>query len=163
MTLTLALLLACSNTDDSGKDSAPPLETGDPTECAGTNPVMDDFSITEGDILTNEDGDQQPSLRFVAEFSDEDWDLNEIILDIWFDDVVDGTVDTSGASDISSGLYEMESGACTVSGGSLTFDYGIVGDPLDYETEYDFAAVVTDQNGLVSEPGFASATTPAAL
>lgn len=158
----LVALLACSS-DDTGKDTAPGIGDNTGDDCSGAAPVIDAFTIEEGDVITNEDGQEQPSLNITVEFEDDDWDLNTVTMNVWFDDTVDGSVDTTGDAPISTGEYQMEDGTCSVSGGSFTLAQGIVGDPLAYDTEYEFGAVIVDQHGLESDPAITSATTPSEL
>jgi hypothetical protein len=167
------LLLAAVGCDDSKDDDTGPgsLNASDTdADCSGTPPVIDDLTVEIGDVLTGEAGeDAQPSVLITVEFSDEDGDAHVVAVDFWYDDVVDGTVDTSGAApmQLPAGAMPDRSGRpieeCAGDGGILGISLGVTGKELDFETEYDFAAVVIDNAGLASEPRVASGTTPAAL
>jgi hypothetical protein len=163
MIALMMTMLACTGEVDSGTDGDP-LDTknteGCPNEAA---PVITEFTVEEGDIVTNEDGDEQPSVLFTITSEDEDQDLNVVALDLWADETLDGAVDTSGSPFISSGDVEVEDGNCSVSEATLAFSLGIVGDPLEFETEYEFAAISYDSMGNASEVAYATGTTPASL
>ncbi len=163
-------LLACdgSKAEDSGNGTLNPSDSAE--SCSGTAPVVEDLSVEEGDVIKGTDGEaDQPSVLITVEFSDEDGDAHVVAVDFWFDDAVDDTVDTSGAPDRSLPAGAMLDAAdrpieeCAGDGGILGISLGVTGSDLDYDTPYDFAAVVIDNAGLRSEPAFASGTTPSEL
>lgn len=157
------LMLACSAGEDTDK-TGDPIGTGTTEECSSGNaPVVTGFTVSEGDTLTNEDGEEQPSILFTVEFEDEDADINEVEMNLWWDAEIDGSVDTASADGVSFDKTQLEEGECTVDLGSLGAAWGVVGDPLEFETEYDFAVTIVDMAGIESEPAFATGTTPAEL
>lgn len=160
---------------DPAKDTADTAGTLDPgnggsDDCKGTAPVIEDLTIEEGDPITGEGGeDPQPTLVIMAEYSDEDGDAHVLAMDIWYDDVVDGTVDVSGTADaaLAETAAQDDDGnpveACDGKAGYFGVQLGVTGDNLEFETEYDFAVVLYDAAGMGSAPAFGTAVTPAAL
>jgi hypothetical protein len=161
----LALLLACSPEDDTGteKDSAPPLDTSIGTDCSGTSPEIHDVS-TGTDTITAEDGTEQATITFTIEVEDDDADLAPVTIDLFWDATVDGTVDTVEGDAWPGEPYQDSSWEeCAVQSLTITSAYGVTGSPLDGDTTYEFAVVVTDAAGLASEPYVLEATTPTEL
>lgn len=169
---TLLLLLACvGSTVESGgdaskeeADSVPTADTSDSEDsgdtadsvasggCGSAAPVFDyaDVSLAEGG-----------QLRFDAYFSDTDAALNVVVLDTWYDDVVDGIVDTSSDAPISTGEQVLQEGTCTLANGALAFEIPVDGTPFAFGTTYEFAMIVYDQDGHGATPAIDSQTTPA--
>lgn len=171
MPLFALFALACDPAKDTG-DTAGTLDPGNGggTDCKGTAPVIEELTLTEGDPITGEGGgDPQPTVLIVAEYSDEDGDAHVVAMDIWYDDVVDGTVDTSGAAGASLAPTAVEDDdgnpvdECDGKGGSFGVMLGVTGDDLEFETEYDFGVIIYDANNTASEPKFGTVVTPAAL
>jgi hypothetical protein len=169
LSLSALLLVACEpEKEDSGNGTLNP--GGEDEPCLGNAPVIEDFTAGEGDVIAGQDGEaDQPSVLLVVEFSDEDGDAHVVAVDFWFDAEIDGTVDTSGTPDRQLPGSAMLDSAdrpveeCAGHGGILGIQLGVTGSDLDFETQYDFAAVVIDNADQASEPGFATTTTPAAL
>ena len=165
------LALACDSGKDTGDDNGTlDSGSGDNEVCEGTAPVIEDFSAEEGPVISGEGGeDDQPTLQLMAEYSDEDGDAHVLAMDIWYDAELDGTVDTSGAADFGLDPTAVEDDGgnpvdpCDGHAGSFGVLLGVTGDPLDFETEYDFGVVLYDNAGMGSEPAFITAVTPAAL
>lgn len=163
--LVMMLAFGCTGAADKENtdDSAPPINQDDtaPTTCDGTNPEIADLIIEDGGVHDFE-GEDSPTLKVAAETNDDDGDLHRINMTLWWDDTVDGTVDTSGAGS-EAGWYEMNETPC----GTFTATYGVLfevdGTRFAYETAYEFAAKVMDDAGLESEIVIDSGTTPAAL
>jgi hypothetical protein len=160
--LALLTLFACT-TEKEDDTEAPPVEQEEdsPTVCEGAAPTLTELVVEEHDELVDFEGTLSPALKVAATGKDDDGDLHRMNMTLWWDDVVDGTVDTSGAgSEI--GYYAMDEDRC----GTFEATYGVLfeveGNRFDYETAYEFAAQVYDDAGLVSEIFIASGTTPAA-
>ena len=168
--LLCLLLLACGEEqkEDSGNGSLNPADTA--PDCMGTPPAIEDLTAQEGGIISGSDGeDDAPSILLIIDFTDEDGDAHVLAMDIWFDDTIDGTVDTSGAADMVLDPTAMTDSAdrpveeCAGDGGSLGLSLGVTGADLAYETTYDFGVVLIDNADLRSEPAFVTATTPPPL
>ncbi len=164
----IALALACTPAEDE-KDTGGTLEadSGDPS-CEGTPPDITDFSVSEGDIYTDENGNDYPTLVMVVEFEDEDGDAHILSANLWWDDAVDGQIDA--ASEPSAALAEsaMTSGGevveeCAGDGGTLNISLPVSSADFRFSTQYDFGVTLIDANGYESEMAVATATTPAEL
>lgn len=163
--LMLVLGLGCPTPDDKENtdDSAPPINQDDtaPTVCDGTAPTITDLIIEDGGVRDFE-GEDAPSLKVAAETSDDDGDLHRMNMTVWWDDVVDGVVDTSGTG-TEAGWYAMNEDECATYEATYGILFEVDGSRFEYETAYEFAAIVYDDAGLVSEQVIDSGTTPAAL
>lgn len=158
MTWLLTLLFACGGKAGDSANNAPPInEGGDTATCEGTAPVIEELVIGNGGIYEFDDG-PAPTVSVMATITDEDADLNIVSLTVWYDEAVDGAVDTSGEG-LASSPYEMDEELCV----TPEANYGLniqVGGSLDYDTLYEFAAVAKDGNGLSSAVAIASGYTP---
>jgi hypothetical protein len=149
--LAMALFAACVN-DKEDDTEGPPL-SGDDTAvetCDGTAPEVSELEIGPyGQLYSFEDGDN-PAMVVSTTATDADGDLNRMDVVLWWDDVVDGTVDTSGAGE-EGGYYQMKDTTC----GTFTATYNLLmevnGGRFAYSTPYEFAAQAIDDAGLVSE------------
>ncbi|MDP2313932.1 MAG: hypothetical protein Q8P41_13580 [Pseudomonadota bacterium] len=156
----LALLGAC-NPDEKDSSDAPPINQDEdsPVICDGTAPVITELSVGNYGELFDFEGTLAPALLVAATATDDDGDLHRMNMTLWWDDVVDGTVDTSAAG-TEAGYYAMDEEPC----GMFEATYGLVfevdGNRFDYATEYEFAAEVVDDAGLVSAQVIASGTAP---
>jgi len=170
MLLLTAALLGCA--DKGTGDGVPLPQTGDRDtagdtagECGGAAPEIGSLNITNGglydfstviDCADTEDC-VYPAANVTLNVTDDDGDLHQYIIDIWFDEVVDGDVDTS------SGGFELlgsKGEPCEVSAESFGNLLAVGTGPLPYDTEMEFAAQITDADGLVSNIAVASGFTP---
>lgn len=154
-------LVACTGkeeTDDSNE--APPLVLDDTGDCNANAPVIDGVTVKDGGIIDDPDQGEQQSIQFDVAISDEDGDLDVLSLRIWYDDALDGTVDTSGDPAVESLPYAIRDEPCNVFGADFSLRWGVTGNPLDFGATYDFAVVAVDSHGVPSAPGFATGTTP---
>lgn len=151
-------LIGCTSEED-GKDG-PPIYTGTDTgeeSCAGTAPSIIYMTIENGGMKDFE-GALWPTILLQVDARDDDGDLDFATLEMWWDQEVDGTVDTSGEP-LTKKIFTSDSLPCRQNDGS----YGLylqVGTGLAYNTTYDFAARVGDASGLRSEIETESMTTP---
>ncbi|MBM4366164.1 MAG: hypothetical protein FJ102_08100 [Deltaproteobacteria bacterium] len=164
----LALALACTPADDD-KDTSGTLEadSGDPA-CEGTPPDITGFSVGEGDIYTDENGNEYPTLVMVVEFEDVDGDAHILSAKLWWDSTVDGSIDGAAEPDAVLDESAMISGGevveeCEGEGGTLNISIPVSAADFMYSTQYDFGVTVIDANGYESEMAVATATTPADL
>lgn len=163
--LVLVGLVACTSEDkDTGSD-APPINQGEdtaPVECSGTAPVLTELTVADyGEPYPFEEGDA-PALLVSATATDEDADLHRMNLILWWDDVIDGAVDTSGAG-TEMGYYAMDPDPCGTGEATYAVVFEVDGNQFDYVTEYEFAAEVYDDAEMVSNQLVASGVTPPAL
>lgn len=159
MSVFLLALAACADKAADSGSSAPPINQGGGGDsgCGGTAPVIDELTIVNGGIVKFDSG-PKPTVGVQAHVTDEDADLDVVSMDVWYDDVVDNQVDTTGTS-FDGSPYEVSDEPCTSA--STTFTLQIqAGSNLEFDSLYEFAAVVTDGNGEVSEVAIASGYTP---
>jgi len=124
-------------------------DTGDTAlECAGTNPVLTALTARPDGLHELEQGQLFPTLIFDITATDEDGDLNYVTYDLWWDDEVDGAVDTSGNAQVT-GHATVADDRCQTGSMSLELSLSSQGNPA-YNVWYDFALVVGDEAGLRS-------------
>lgn len=82
-------------------------------------------------------------------------------VDLWWDDEVDGSVDTSGGP-LSGPLSELTDAPCATDEGIYNMVLPVNGDPFVYDTLYEFAAVAYDAHENASEVFVQSGWTPTA-
>ena len=164
-TMRLALfvfaLAGCAPEEEKDTELPPVANDTDdePVVCEGTPPVIEELTVGDlGKLYDFEDG-PSPALVVRAKTEDEDGDLHQMGGTYWYDDVIDGVVDTSDAGS-DGGYIRMNEEDC----GTSSANYGIVfevdGNRFEYETTYEFAMEVYDAAGLISERVVASGTTP---
>ncbi len=139
-------------------DSAAPLYQVNECESLYAPVVTDMFCESTGVQTYPVTGEDVPTLTISADVSDEDGDLTEYTAQLFFDDTIDGVVDTSSALPAADGSYHAE--VCEVPSIILNMVvYLRGGEPL-YDTTYEWGLVVTDAAGNVSELGQTECTTP---
>ncbi len=159
--LLVWMFVGCPGEAVKSDDSAPPLnhpEDTAPVICDGTDPVLADLTVAPYDGLYSFEGQDSPALTVSAAATDDDGDISELTLELWWDDVVDGSVDTSG--DATSTTYQFSQDPCEGFANNLGLIFEVDGNRFDYATPYEFAGVVTDEAGLVSAIVVASGVSP---
>ncbi len=168
--LALFAFACTTESTDSGSGTLDPSNNGS-NDCSGTAPVIDNFEASDqGQTATDSDsGKTYPVIDLMIEYSDDDGDAHVISTDVWWDDVIDGTVDVTKNPDTSTAPQALKDNdgntveECAGSGGTLDLGLMVAGGGLEYETTYDFAVIVYDNAKMASEPAFASGLTPAEL
>ena len=154
--LTLPMFLGCSDKEAENEGPGMPgSDTGDAV-CEGTEPVATELIIGNGG-LTDFEGVDWPTVLLRLLATDEDGDLDLAFMEFWWDLEIDGTVDTNVTGQ--DRYFTLETDSCNTN----SVDLGLklqVGTQLAYNTEYEFAAQVTDQYGLTSNLVVASGSTP---
>jgi hypothetical protein len=152
-------LFGCSSkgVEDSGD---PPTiyqwdDTG--TMCEGAEPRLLILSAENGGLQDYE-GTQWPTILLQAEAIDDDGDLQVATMELWWDDTPDGMVDTESTA-AAENIFSNSEDPCLTKEATLGL-YLQVGRGITYDTEYDFAARVTDSTGLQSEVKIVTAFTP---
>ncbi len=155
--LLLGPLLACAD-GDTDTDAPPPITDGTNTEtCGGTEPVADDLTISNGG-LGNFEGEDAPTIRLSLHLTDEDGDIHQGTMEVWYDETLDDQVDTSGDPDTER-LYSNIGDACFTDAATLNLSIR-VGTVFDYNTPYEFGVLFVDADGLPSNVLVASGVTP---
>ncbi len=155
------LLLGCPPEAEEG--DPPPIpkggDTGDTAvECSGTAPVIASLSGYADGLHENEQGQTFPTMIFEVQADDVDGDLNFVYYQMWWDDDLDGTVDTSGAAMVQ-GQAAISSTRCDSFSMGLNLSLGSQGNPA-YNTWYDFAVIIADEAELWSEPAYCQGAMP---
>ncbi len=155
--LWMGPLLACA---DGGQDSdePPDITDGLPVEtCGGTPPVAETLNIGNGG-LRNFEGEEAPTVELELWLTDEDGDIHQGTMEIWYDQSLDDSVDTSSDPDADR-IYSGIGDACLVAQATLNLAIR-VGTAFDYNTPYEFAALFVDADGDASNVLVASGVTP---
>lgn len=158
------ILLACTNPDDTGSE-APPVRTDDSAEvCEGNLPVVTSFELANGGLV-DFDGTMSPTIQLQVEASDDDGNLNQLVLEMWWEADGDGSVDTSGSPDNDFPTTLVSDAACEVfeatGNGKIALNLQ-VGGSIETNTLYDFAVRIVDASGEVSEVVTTTGVTPKA-
>lgn len=158
----LALTGACTGPlEDTGPDAPPINQDTDVEEvkCEAAAPVLEELTVTPGqfefeDVLG-------PAIKVSGTGSDTDGNLHQMGLIVWWDDMVDGSVDITGVG-TDTGLASLDPNPCTTPAGTLEFNLQVDGKRFAYATAYEFAGVVYDAAELRSSVVIASGVTPGA-
>jgi len=153
---------ACTG-DKDPVESAPPVET-QPQEtaddCVGTTaPVITNIELENTGIQRYEN-DDWPTLTVWVDVEDDDWDLATYALAVYYDDVVDGAVEATSSNGYGSTGTLSEDGDCTAPSGKVGLTLYLAGGGIEYDTLYEFGAVVTDDHHTDSEMVTTSGYTP---
>jgi hypothetical protein len=145
------VLTACSGGADTAEDA--------PTCVSAAPPVVADLYCENTGLLTYpETGELTPTLTLWADVEDADGDLTTYSAELFFDDVIDGTVDTSQSFGVTEGLVDTEPcGVPAIILGTTVYLRG--GQPL-FETTYEWGIVVTDAAGESSALAMVTCATP---
>ena len=150
-------LLLFAGCDGENEKPGPDLSSDDTGEaCSGTPPVADRFTIGNGGLAEFE-AVNWPTVSLRLEATDDDGDLDLAYMEFWWDEVVDGTVDTG--VNPQNRYFTLEQDSCTTKSVDLNLLLQ-VGTQLAYNTTYEFAAQVSDYAGLTSNLLVASGSTP---
>ena len=157
----LALLASC--TPETEEKDPPPIPDGVDTEdtaavCEGTAPRIEDLSADPDGLHELEQGQLYPTLIFGIQASDADGDLNFVRYELWWDQELDGAVDSSGAA-LVSGQASLSSRRCQSPTMALDLLLSSQGDP-PWNTWCDFALRISDEAGLWSEPAVVQGAMP---
>lgn len=165
MRMVMLMLALAGCAEEAEKDTeAPPIENDielEPLVCEGTAPELTELTVGDyGELYDFEDG-PAPALLVAATATDSDGDLHEMAITWWFDDVIDGAVDTSAAGE-EQGYIRMEEQDCATAEATYGVVFEVDGNRFDYETAYEFAVIAYDAAGLATGQLVASGVTPAA-
>jgi hypothetical protein len=143
------LLLAC-NGDPEDTDVIP-AGGGSSEECGENPPEIETFAISDEGMSTGDEcGDtSRPMIRLAADATDADGDLHYWTLRVWYDDVVDDTIDTSADC---AEVFGTAGEDCDVPAVNVAMLLCVTGDP-PFETEMEFGAVLFDDRDNPSSGG----------
>ena len=151
--------VACRQSKD-GDTGAPASDDQQP--CEGTAPRIHELVVRDGGLVEH-DGDLVPSLLFVFDGRDDDGDLYRYTVDIWYDQQIDGAVDRGDNNYIGLDPVELGGTPCQVDRMSASVRIAILGDAtLALDTNYEWAVMLTDGNGIASFPTIVVGRTPSA-
>jgi len=139
-------------------DKPGPDLSGDDTDvaCSGAAPIADRLTIGNGGLADFE-AVEYPTVSLRLEATDEDGDLDLAYMEFWWDETVDGAVDSELSPQ--DRYFTLESDSCSTKSVDLNLLLQ-VGTQLAYNTTYEFAAQVTDYAGMTSNLLVASGSTP---
>lgn len=160
--MALLMLGACKGGDDTDTDGLP--ATGDTdvtTGCGETVPTITEITLEDGGMSEGDQcGDEiVPMWLIQLEADDEDGDLTDYRMDVWFDKEVDGVVDD--ADDPASIEGTIDGDTCDVEKATIGMLLCVDGGAVDADTEYELLVVMYDAAGHASEAVITSGTTPA--
>ena len=159
LALPAALLSLTACTGKEPKDTSnPPDLTGDDTgDCNAAAPVITGVTITNGGLIVFDNG-EYPTVGIDMALSDDDGDLDYLVMYFWFDDVVDGVVDRSGTP--MSKDWDNGATACMKYTADYTMLAEVSGGTFAYNTRYEFAVVGEDHHQVQSTPFITDGVTP---
>jgi hypothetical protein len=165
MGLYLVMAMACSGEDKADTSSPPDISVdsgGSGTDtCEGTAPVVDDLWCVNSGVKPHfETGEDTVTMQLWTSASDVDGDLTSYALQIYYDDEVDESVDTSVVN-FSPVYGTVGADECTAADAELGLTLYLTGDDPAFDTLYDWGVVVTDAAGIDSEIAVISCWTPA--
>ena len=127
--------------------------------CGDEIPVIQSFTATpEGLGSPERNGEEYPLLGLDFTATDADGALGEVVYRLWFDDHVDGFVDTSGDPFHAIGKT-LSLQSCVTTEAQVHVTVTASGQ-LAPNTWYDFAVTVEDRDQHVSAPAYTSGGTP---
>lgn len=130
-------------------------------DCQGHSlPQISTVTLTNAGMVEDpESGDTHPSVEVGISVTDGDGNLNTMVVDLWFEDDADGSVDDSRTPDVSS-TVDMGTTACASPEATTAIRLDVVGRTLEVDTRYDVGARVTDAEGDVSDVAITQGYTP---
>ena len=163
----LGLLVICGgcqtkNFPDTGGTGGTPVDTTEDTagECSGTAPQVVDMWCDNSGIQEHyETGEDTVTMELWVEVSDEDGDFHQYSMQIYYDEELDESIDTSDSnfSPISS---SVEADECEAFSAQVGVTLYLTGSDPDYDTTYEWGVVVEDAAGLESDVGIVQCITP---
>lgn len=157
---------ACKGKEDSGDGGGDGAvlpgggEAGDGAElCGGTPPVIEELRCETSGLRDDETGAPTPTLTLWALTSDADQDLSAYTLNIFFDDVVDGSV--SEADPVFGPVFgTVSNSTCTTGEAQLGAILLIKGGNPVLNQQYEFGVTVEDAGGVSSAMSVIPCITP---
>jgi hypothetical protein len=161
MTLLL-LMIGCGAEEKDTANTAPPLNQDSAVveDCNAAAPTVEEIVVTNGGMETFDEG-TFPTVLVEVRARDTDNDLDHMRVDLWFDTVVDGAVDTAGER-IEGALAELKPEACSVGRGNYGLRVAVGDGRLEVNTRYEFGAIAYDAHDTPSALGFGTGVTPKA-
>ena len=161
--LPALILLAAACNPDAGEGDEPPTpagrddETGLQVQCSSQAPQITAFTALADGLETFEQ-QEYPVIMLTIDASDSDGDLGQVYYELWWDDHVDGVVDTSDSAQHDR-YTTINSERCVTTSASVSIHLAVDG-WLETNTWYDFAARVQDYAGMESGLAYTTGGTP---
>ena len=155
------MLGACNGADDTDT----PGPTGDRHDevCGDAAPLIESLTITDNGPTEFGSGDNAhtwPAIRIEAQASDADGDLDWYTVQVWFDGLPDGDIDTTEEPfELTTSISEED---CSVPLATVGTIMAVNGEPPP-AVELEFGVVVIDAEGHASEVEPYTFITPEAL
>jgi|GEM_PF-3044120 len=159
----LAATIGCGKDKDSGDNTGGGTELtggGEGTpECGGVAPVITDIQCSNNGLAEYEPGSELPTLLFSIFLEDEDADLSQVEVQLYYDDVIDGVVSTQEPSYPAS-IETIDAEPC----GRPSLTYNLVafvsGVNPRFNQNYEWGVVVRDAGDVASEQYILECITP---
>jgi len=151
-----AVLAACGpSDDDSRRNPNPPIPGTPGGDCGDNAPTIQELTATIGAPRIYETQQSGPTCLSTVTITvmpyDEDGDLDYYLMDVWWDDVIDGRVLPEGPRQrIEGALDGPDCGVFSVQG--ISMNLGVGGNP-PFNTEVEFGVVLEDSAGNRSNDG----------
>jgi hypothetical protein len=149
--------LACSDDKTGETSEPPPINTdsgggGDGSgSCGGTAPVVEEVRCENTGIQPHyETGEDTVTMRIWAVTSDTDGDLHRYAMQLYFDDVIDGEVNTEDPL-FAPTTGSVDRDACEASSAEFGMTLYLPGGNPAWDTLYEWGIAVSDANGDTSE------------
>ncbi len=158
-------LTACGKEEVEEEEDPPPINTGDDTAstCGGTPPVVLSVSCENTGVKDHyETGVPTVTMGLWIEVNDEDGDLTQYEMQVYFDDVIDGAVDPASASGFNPITDSVEGNECEVTAATLGLNMYLQGGAPYFDTEYEWGVIIRDAGGVASELTLTTCYTPTA-
>lgn len=156
----LVSLSGCTGKEEEDSSDPPDLHGEDTADCNANAPVLTSVTINNGGLQTFDDG-EHPTVGIEMQVEDDDGDLDVLSMYVWFDAVVDGTVDVSGEAPLAVEAWLFDGvDECTKFTAGLTLKPEVSGGMFEYNARYEFAVVAKDHHQVASAPMVADGVTP---
>ena len=162
---TLVLAAACGKDEPAEETDPPDLNNTDDTAstCAGTPPIVAAVECENTGVKDHyETGEPTVTMGLWVDVTDEDGDLTQYEMLIYFDSTIDGVVDPATATAFNPLTDSVNGNECEVTSARLGINMYLQGGEPFFDTEYEWGVVVRDANGVASELGMTTCYTPTA-
>jgi hypothetical protein len=154
----IAFLIGCG--DGNKESDIPPLSSTDPEgSCGGTAPIIDALTcINSGTNYNEDEGLDLPTFTISLHATDEDKDLTGYTMQIKFDQIPDGELESDALELSVAGALQGE--LCGVPEADIGARISLHGGPPELSTTYEWHVTLFDAAGVRSEDAIIVCTTP---
>ena len=151
--LMLLLLSIGCNGAVGGDTDSPPSPASHSDQCGGNEPIIDEIEISNYGLTVFGEGPnakEWPAILIDVSATDEDGDLDNYTMKVWFDSYPDGSVAITG--DPLKSAATVSEDDCAVPDATLGMVIAVNGNP-PAATELEFGVVIVDAEGHQSNEG----------